>query len=507
MKKLKLLCAVFALILLLPGCQEGSGDTVGKIIPPDNRLMPVAGRWKIEGVLHSNFTEVSDEDREKWASKPVQFSEDFLQIGQDFFEAPQYKVKSVRTDEYLLYRHKQPAEKYGIEEKEIIVVTVAARDIYSVEAVLLGEDKLIIELEDFILYLSRISKEVDYSLIDRHNENSSRGNDSVTNNRTLARTGLVLGLKYASRSSGGEVEYRYRTLWIGSEDKKLHPILETEGIFFPRHDGFWRIEEKKINMNSRSENVFYAYSVLNGNSAELRDLSLNAEKWGNRTGNITRSISYICNDYIVIESNGRGGYETGSGSWNQSSIQLQLVNNLPNLKGIKISDIAGDTGYKVLNSGKREALSRLDGGNIKVIGNIPQDENYGLFRVAGHWLFKGRLEYENQGVFKYQDFNINIIPSSELVFYDDLWIPWTQIKDRVPEAIDAYTSPNRDIAVIVTRDRVLVFEINKDSLGDNPIKKINLKNNEAVIMAEWARGSYMDSWENSFKKNEIKEIK
>ena len=54
---------------------------------------------------------------------------------------------------------------------------------------------------------------------------------------------------------------------------------------------------------------------------------------------------------------------------------------------------------------------------------------------------------------------------------------------------------------------MLLFEIKDDSLGDNPIKKINLKNNETVIMAEWARGSYMESWENSFKKNDVKELK
>lgn len=283
--------------------------------------------------------------------------------------------------------------------------------------------------------------------------------------------------------------------------------METYGIFFPRHDGFWRIESNRINTENRMEDVFYAYSVSNGSMEKLNSLNMNDENWKDKTGYIMRNISYICNDYIGIESTGAGVYLNSSKKWDLNTISLQLIDNLPNIKSVKIYDIAGETGIQALNSGKRGILNQLDMGKIKLWDNVPQDENYGLFRAAGHWLFKGRINYESQGVYKFSDFNINIIPSSELVFYDDLWIPWTQIKDRVPDALDAYTSPNKDIAIIVTRDRILIYEINSGVLGDLPIKRINLKNSETVIMAEWAGGSYMEKWEKSFMKNDVKQIK
>lgn len=507
MKKLKWFCLVIGYILLFSGCSSRAGDTVGKIISPNNELIPIVGKWQIEKMLNSDFTVVGNGDKEKWISRILQFSKDFVQIGEDLFKDPQYKIKRVNTDEYLLYRHKQPAEKYGINDREIYVITISAKDLYSVDAILLDDGKLIIEFEDYILYLDKLSGSVDNSLVDKLKEENMKDNINVSMNKTSGRTGLVLGLKYTGKDKIGEIEYKYRTLWIGTEDKKLRPVMETGGIFFPRHDGFWRIESKRITMENKVEDVFYAYSVQSGRKDELNNLSLDLEKWGDKTGRITRSISYICNDYIGIESIGEGGYTGSSDKWKQNSLQLQLVGNLPNLKAIKISDIAGDTGISALNNGKRDALAQPDKDTIKLSDNMPQDENYGLFRVAGHWLFRGRFNYEDQGVQRFLDFNINIIPSSDLVFYDDLWITWTQIKDRVPDAIDAYTSPNKDIAVIVTKDRILIYEINTGTLGDTPIKRVNLKSGETVIMAEWASGSYMENWEKSFMKNDVKEIK
>lgn len=506
MNKFKSFFSVIILALLLSGCSSGALDTVGKIISPNNNLMPIVGRWEIEKALNSDFTEVKNEDKENWTSKILQFSKEYVQVGEELYIEPQFKIKRVATDQYLLYRHKQPAEEYGIRDGEIYVITIAAKDLYSVDAILLDNGKLIIEVEDYILYLNKVSNEVDNSLIDKLKENTKDNTDEPIN-KAPARTGLVIGLKYTGNDRKGEVEYKYRTLWIGAEDKKLRPVMETEGIFFPRHDGFWRIEMERIILENRVEDVFYSYSVLNGSTEELNNLGLDIDKWGDKTGSITRSISYVCNNYVVIESIGEGGYASSSDRWKQNSLQLQLVDNLPNLKGIKISDIAGETGVRALNNGRREALYQPDMSIIKLLDRTPQDENYGLFRVAGHWLFKGRLNYESQGVYKFSNFNINIIPPPEVVFYDDLWVPWTQIKDRVPEAIDAYTSPNKDIAVIVAKDRILIYEINNGALGETPIKKISLKNGETVIMAEWAKGSYMENWEKSFIKNDVKIIK
>lgn len=507
MSKNKLICVILLIIILLTGCTSSTGDTVGKITSPQNRLIPIMGKWEIERGYNSDFTEMTEEVKNKWIRKTLQFSNEAVLVREDVFNEPKYKIKKVNTEEYLLYRHKQSADKYGIEDSEVYVITIAVKELYSFDAIVIDDSKLIIEFEDYIFYLKKLSSAIDSSLINEFNEKNENDNPNIIVDEIPAKTGLVIGLKYPGKDDSGKVEYNYRTLWVGVEDKSLRPVLETGGVFFPRHDGFWRIEANRITSLDKSEDVFYGYSVINGSTDGMKNIAIDSNKWGDKIGRITRSISYICNNYIGIESIGEGSYTNSNIKWYENRLQLQLVDNLPNLKSIKIHDIAGEAGSRAIKNGNTEVLGLLDLSNINQLSMMYQDENYGLFRKAGHWLFKGRLNYEANGEFKFSDFNINIIPPSELVFYDELCLSWTQIKDRVPEAIDAYTSPNKDIAIIVTKERILIYDIRMGALGATPIKRISLKSDETVIMAEWARGIYMDNWEKSFMKNEVKEIK
>ena len=123
----------------------------------------------------------------------------------------------------------------------------------------------------------------------------------------------------------------------------------------------------------------------------------------------------------------------------------------------------------------------------------------------GHWFFKGRINYLIDDEFHYADYSINIIPPSKLVIYDDLKISWTYIKDKVPEAIDAFTSPLGDIAVVMTKNEIIIYGIIRGEMEDMPLRRIDLKDNETVIMAEWATGDYVDNWSktlNGFKNGE-----
>ncbi|MGI6733043.1 MAG: hypothetical protein ACOX4J_02535 [Anaerovoracaceae bacterium] len=98
----------------------------------------------------------------------------------------------------------------------------------------------------------------------------------------------------------------------------------------------------------------------------------------------------------------------------------------------------------------------------------------------------------------YTDFDIKIVPSVSLVSYDTLVLSWPKIKDRVPDALDAFTSPNKDIALVQTKNKLTVYKIGAEQLSENPLAEIDIPENATVIMAEWATGSYVESWGNSF---------
>lgn len=115
------------------------------------------------------------------------------------------------------------------------------------------------------------------------------------------------------------------------------------------------------------------------------------------------------------------------------------------------------------------------------------------------WIFKGRVNYIENSSYLYRDFNINILPTKELISFDELLVPWKEIKSKVPEALDAFTSPNEDIAVILTYGYILIYRIDNGTLSDEPIERIKLNSGEKVVMAEWALGKYSLLWEEQFK--------
>jgi hypothetical protein len=64
--------------------------------------------------------------------------------------------------------------------------------------------------------------------------------------------------------------------------------------------------------------------------------------------------------------------------------------------------------------------------------------------------------------------------------------------------LDAFTSPNKDIAIIVTKNKLYIYGISGDQLDSLPLGEIEMKEGETVIMAEWATGFYVDDWERAF---------
>ncbi len=56
--------------------------------------------------------------------------------------------------------------------------------------------------------------------------------------------------------------------------------------------------------------------------------------------------------------------------------------------------------------------------------------------------------------------------------YDDLQLSWNSVKSKIPNALDAYTSPNKDIAIITTEKELYVYTIDNGKLSNKAIYKM-----------------------------------
>jgi hypothetical protein len=209
--------------------------------------------------------------------------------------------------------------------------------------------------------------------------------------------------------------------------------------------------------------------------------------------NVLRTILYAGNDYISTEVT-----PTQEDS-KDKRLEVLPIDNIEGASPIKISDIAGENGKTALYDGISKLMdsrSAIDNSNIL----RPDEESFYISRRNGHWIMKGRVDTESETT-PWMDFNIRIIPPSRIVSYDELCLSWNSIKARVPDAVDAYTSPNADMAAILTGSTLYVYTIENGLLSQNPSKKIRLKDKETVVMAEWCSGRYVDIWDKEFMKN------
>ena len=69
-------------------------------------------------------------------------------------------------------------------------------------------------------------------------------------------SGVLLGLRIPTDSG-----YTYRTLWIAVDNLKLHPVLMSDQIFFPRTSGYWELNVENITEGDKNGNILTASNV------------------------------------------------------------------------------------------------------------------------------------------------------------------------------------------------------------------------------------------------------
>jgi len=509
-------CALLLIIILsivTSGCMAEI-DTQNKIIPPEVENIPLQGEWQIEEKLTTK-----EEYGDYWIGKTIQIAKSGILIGDKLWDNVSFNIKRVVAEEYFLYKRNKPAQSM---DKEVFVVNISSKGKFLYEIIKLSEDEAIIDIEEQYFLIKKISDKAgeEFSQLDIIKE--SPNEEYFSKKNKLSSSGILLGIRSASNinSLSG---FEYKTLWISYQNEEIGNVYEAENIFLPRLNGFWMVGIKEIAEENREEILFahrIPYEDARGNIDEKeRNLF-----WNDKNGVLKRTILYAGNDFISIELSGEGSSQQSLSSYNKANPKWKIctyqtlpIDNIGSYKGIKISDIMEKSATISVQKAIESLSDTLNTQQLESIRNVKQDENFALFRKMGHWIFKSRLCIKSNGEAEstevdtsasYQNYFINLIPPSKLVSYDELHVSWTVIKDKIPQAIDAYTSPNKDIIIVLTKENLLIYQMDGDNISQKTPKKIKISNKDSVIMAEWAIGDYVDKWEKSFLlNNKTKKIK
>lgn len=516
-KRIIILLIVLGLnILIFQGCTEVKVDTEEAIVPPRNKFIPIKGTWRVEGGMKP--TEDKQAFRNSLVGKQAAFDENIALLGSELCENPEYKIRSVRSKDYFLYTYHISHKLLGSMEPIIEIISVTAKGQHFYDFIVIDDQQLIVHKDDAFFYLKYVRPDVDERAADRFNKKVA-GNDpqipAVESN--LLRSGVLLGLRspsHANVSSFHEQEWEgeemnYRTVWIAAKNRQIFSIEEIENLLVPRKSGFWIVESNRNTREDYSQDYFIANPLETGmERTKKTSILLHQQKKEHREGesreeirifsaNLFKRIRFIGNDYAAIEY-----HQSQENNGNTKNyFQLMPIDNMNNGQGINISDIAGKEGREILLNSAQGYLNNLNGNEISRTKGEVREDHFTLERRNGHWLMKGRLYYPEHEDVPYVEYSINMIPPTKIVNYDELHVSWNKIKDKVPEATDAFVSPNKDMAMIITENCIYIYGLTKGELGGKPLEKIKLLEGEVVVMAEWATGNYVEKWKDFIKES------
>ncbi len=507
----KLIIAVI-LLTLLTGCTAAIPESEDRIDRPSNLAAPVSGTWRLKDCLQAETDGEASIVSDPLVGQTISLSADAMTYSGDYYSDVSYKIKRVNVNEYFLHKNIIIPEKLSLKDDEAFVITVYSGDNFLFEFIRGTNDKLIAAIDDRYYCMEMISDELplahdDTEEIIQHEEyRQEKASEQVL------RSGLLLGVRTSVKTEDGLWDYKYGTYWISATDYKHNPVYYADDIYLPRMDGFWKVRmEKRLGREGTEDNLVAA-KVTGADKGLSSNEKYEVSVFSNTTDRIEtklrKAVVYIGNDYVCVENtvydnkeNSKPGDQTPKEA--EKTLRTLPIDNLAHLDGITISDLVGENGSMAMESAISELIENSGKSILMSIDEKSQEKSFALYRKTGHWFFKGRFDIDQQGQLPYVDFNLNLIPPSNMVAYDILQIPWTQMKDKLPHAIDIYTSPNQDIAVVLTADEIMIYTIKNKKLANEPLAVYPLEEGSSVIMAEWSMADYVPSWEKSFLKNNV----
>lgn len=482
-----------AYIFLFTGCQGISQLNSSQIVaPPVNNKIPLQGTWEF-----SDYTMVSDvqenyetiADREKSLGNMAIFSDTWAVIGDESCSDAKYQIRRVNARDYFLFHRNIDVEALNIEKTMVNVVSITSGGALFFDVALIDEGTAIVYMDRCFYWLKKVSDEVDKLHMDERKDLSYRTQDMAAKDE-LQRSGIFIGLRSTvSGSDDGEEQGErsvYRTIWISSHNQKLQSTLEAPDLLIPRRSGFWTLSVR----TRKIDDYFQDYIDLRTLESGLVNLKESSRENTVPEGNIKKNILFVGDDYIAIEYSKTIGSEL-VGPDRYMVLPLDDANSE---KGIFVSDIA-EVGMKdIFYKSAQSYLSSKDMRINEDLEGIGQEDNFTMARRNGHWTLRGRLDLGHTS----EEFTIGLSPIGKLINYDELHVSWDTIKEKIPMALDAYTSPNKELLVVITGNFIMIYTLDDGHISDKPIKKISIKKGESVVMAEWATGDYVARWEKSF---------
>ncbi|WP_135547522.1 hypothetical protein [Paenibacillus cymbidii] len=312
------------------------------------------------------------------------------------------------------------------------------------------------------------------------------------------RSVLLLGLrtdhteKDSRRTLGQTESSTYRTLLIAERGGKLLTAAEGGGILMPYGQQFWRIGTKT---KETSTDVLHALTA-----APVRGQAEAAADWPaddpNEEVKHEEKLLYVGNKYVSVGESDqvkRGNTTSRTDTvWTKEIRQLNAARSAAaDEPHVSLRDIFGDSAAS--------ALAVMEGSSVLTELGMETEVNgdhWAVARKRGSWEPQVAVTQRaaSSRVSSYVLADVNLKLPYSVVSYDEMDVDWKDVKAARPAAVDAMTSPDRDMIAIVTSEYIFVHPFTDNGVATDMSLRIDLNPGETMIMAQWATAKYAEDW-------------
>lgn len=302
-------------------------------------------------------------------------------------------------------------------------------------------------------------------------------------------TALILGVRYPEPLERPLPYYmvpadsveraEYRTFLLVADETGVRVAADHPGLRIPRGDGIWRADVKRSVYNNWVED--FVWSAPPGHSPALPGIqAFNGE---NCTGHRVQVITFASATHLGVEQRSAGYCEDAAHPWFSNTLAVVPIDSTDHT-GVSISAVLGRPGRDAIFNGAQRLLTSLSAEDRDQFYPHPDEANWAPMRRRGQWVIRGRLDSDEVSRPLTADFVLRMRIPPTLLGYEERPLDWERIVRRAPDAIDALTSPSRDLVVISRPGRITLHRLAGSDVQP-AVLSVSVPDEATIVMSQW----------------------
>lgn len=484
-KKIKYLLG-FLFVIFLTACSNSKSQDLSDLIQTPELANPVLeGTWQVSKV--EDITDNTNGQAPDIGSK-LYIDKNLVAMDDEYAFPPTFTSKYVNLYEYLANRG-YDFEKIDKNESAV-VVNATQGQFFARDFVIRSEDEIFFIVDDKIVYLSKLAKNVDQEIIDKYTALASKERiDTNEDDEANEDTALLLGVRERTDSNNGKQDYDYYTYFVKINSDGEAIVKKSKDIFLRGQNEYWKVRSLKSKVTGLYDNI-EAYPARIENEMNKQE---NIDKYSFKDFSKDIRINFADMNYISFS------YNTDISNNTINKYGVLRTGDLESNKLVNIDEFTGeeDASEQFEEMVINEAASKVSDINPEKI--IIDTSDFGLVRDNGIWTIQTSL-YTKEG----QQRTSSQIPIRNYVEENSsvqTVITRDQVRNINAQEKDYLVLENGNYMIIQTTDEILFHKIDDGTIEKIPFFSIQTPNPTSLISLDQQSGANVESLEEDFISN------